>query len=360
MFRTFWCTDFRVAHEKKRTAQARISSGSNWRSPSAVILSCVVGMFIGPAASAQNDRCDPNKVVSAENCARCHINETAVWKQTPHFRTFDELGRSAEAQLISQKLGIRSVKRSDLCVNCHFTCQTDGEKVKPIAGISCESCHGAAADWINIHNQYLSSSGTKESETEPQRLLRLVNSSEKGMYNTRNLYQIASNCLNCHTIPNESLVNVGGHKAASDDFEFVRWSQGSLRHNFLRTGGAANAVTPIEQLRMMYVVGLIADLEYSTRATAKATEKSTFGVTAANRAAKVAMQVYELQQKIGDPNLQIALEAFASAELRINNGSALNEIADRIRAAGERFCSESNVSNLLAIDAYLPKPGEYK
>jgi hypothetical protein len=349
-------------------SQSDAPRGRSFREPArshrcdcAFFLLAVILCLLPPTpSSAQNDRCDPNKVVSAESCARCHVNETAAWKKTPHFRTFDELGRSPEAQQISQKLGIRSVKRSDLCINCHFTCQNDGEKVKPIAGISCESCHGAAADWINVHNQYLSSSGTKESQTEHQRMMRLVSSSEKGMYNTRNVYQIASNCLNCHTIPDENLVNVGGHKATSDDFEFVRWSQGSVRHNFLRTGGTANAVAPIDQLRVMYVVGLIADLEYSTRASAKATEKSTYGLAVANRAARVAVQLYKIQQDIGDPQLEAALNAFAKAELRLKNESQLETIANQIRAAGEAFAAQADGERLSVIDRYLPKLSEYK
>jgi hypothetical protein len=350
--------------EKTSTNRVRVGvrphADAAWLFALASILSSFFVLFDGRTALAQNDRCDPDKVVSSESCARCHINETAAWKQTPHFRTFEELGRSAEAQLISQRLGIRSVKRSDLCLNCHFTCQNDGEKVKPISGVSCESCHGAAADWVSLHNQYLSGSGTKESETEEQRWLRLANSAERGMYNTRNLYQIASNCLNCHTIPNETLVNVGGHKATSDDFEFVRWSQGSIRHNFLRTGGTTNAITPIEQLRVMYVVGLIADLEYSTRATAKATQKSTYGNAVANRAARVAVQLYQIQQQISDPHLQAALTAFAGAELRLKNEANLVEIANQIQTAGESFAKEADGTRLAAVDPHLPKPNEYK
>jgi hypothetical protein len=313
-----------------------------------------------PKAFGQNDRCNPAKVVGAENCARCHVNETAAWKQTPHCRTFDELGRNPAAQEICQKLGIRSVKRSDLCRDCHFTSQSANNTVKPIAGVSCESCHGAAADWITIHNQYLSPTGTKESEQDSERLRRLAASSEKGMHNTRNLYQIASNCLSCHTIPNETLVNIGGHKATSDQFEFVSWSQGSIRHNFLQTGGTQNAITPIEQLRVMYVVGLIADLEYSTRATAQATTKSTFGVTLASRAGAVALKLYEIQQQIQDPNLQTVLKAFAQAELKLNRQAELTAIANQIRLAGEAFAAEADGSKYAALDAWLPSPNQYR
>ena len=62
------------------------------------------------------------------------------------------------------------------------------------------------------------------------------------MNNPHNIYLIARQCYDCHTVPNERLVNVGGHLAGSQDFELVAWSQGMVRHNFLRTGGTTNAV----------------------------------------------------------------------------------------------------------------------
>ena len=187
-----------------------------------------------------------------------------------------------------------------------------------------------------------------------------IGPTEFGMQNTRNLYSIASSCFNCHTVPNEELVNVGGHKAGSEDFELVRWSQGQVRHNFLRVGGQTNAISETPRLRVMFVVGLIADLEFSTRATAKAMTKSTYGMTVANRAARTSVKLYEVQQMIKDPNVQRALEAFAQAELRTENQDSLLAIADEIRRAGEKFAAQEDGARLAVIDSLLPKPSEYK
>ena len=309
---------------------------------------------------AQNSKCDPTKVMTANACAKCHGNEVQTWKKTPHFRTFDELGRRDEAKLICSKLGLRSVKRSDVCLDCHFTVQNVNGRNKPIAGVSCESCHGASKDWISIHNDYGGPLATRQSETPHHASQRLANATAHGMRNTRNLYAIASSCFNCHTVPNEELVNVGGHKAGTEEFELVSWSQGQVRHNFLRTGGQKNATSDPDRLRIMFVVGLIADLEHSTRATAKATERSTYGTKVANRAARTAVKLYELQQKIKDPNVQAALEAFAAAELKINNQSSLARIADRIQRSGERFSNEADGSRLAMVDSMLPSPDQYK
>ncbi|MFK7766164.1 MAG: multiheme c-type cytochrome [Mariniblastus sp.] len=309
--------------------------------------------------SAQNSRCDPNKVMTAESCAKCHVNEVQTWKKTPHFRTFDELGRRPEAKEICSKLGLRSVKRSDVCIDCHFTTKHINGKNKAVSGVSCESCHGASQDWIAIHNDY-GPTGTKETESSAHAAERLSMSSEFGMNNTRNLYDIASNCFNCHTVPNEELVNVGGHKAGTEDFELVRFSQGQVRHNYLRTNGTANAQSEPARLRVMYIVGMMADLEYSTRATARATEKSTFGTKVANRAARTAVKLFEVQQKINDPHVEAALQAFAQAELKINNGESLSQIADQIKSAGQSFSSLADGARLSMIDPLLPNPSEYK
>ena len=309
---------------------------------------------------AQNEFCDPSKVVTAEACARCHVNEVQNWKKTPHYRTFDELGRRPEATEICRKLGLRSVKRSDVCIDCHFTTQAVRDRNKPVSGISCESCHGAAQDWINVHNDYGGPTAIKETESVEHARARFKASVEFGMRNTRNLYLIASSCFNCHTVPNEELVNVGGHLAGSENFELVSWSQGQVRHNFLRTGGQANAISDPDRLRVMFVVGLIANLEFSTRATAKATSRSTYGITVANRAARVAMQLYEVQQRIQNEDVQRALQAFAAAELKLNNRDSLLAIADQIQQAGSDFAEHADGASLSAIDSMLPDPSQYK
>jgi len=319
-----------------------------------------VVLLLSGSALAQPPQCDPDKVLTWESCAKCHSGEVGVWKQTPHHQTFDELSRNPRASEICQKMGLRSVKRSDVCINCHFTLKTKGDREKPVSGISCESCHGAAADWIELHNDYGGNTGTKENETEEHRDQRLAESTAYGMRNTRDLYLIASSCLHCHTVPNEELVNVGGHKAGSDDFELVRWSQGRVRHNFLRSDGQFNATSSIERLRVMYVVGLIADLEFSTRATAEATEKSTYGLAVATRAARTAQKLMELNTVVQIEEVDAVLNAFSGASLSTNNQDQLLEIADEIRQFGQEFAVNADGEDLQAVDPFLPNESEYK
>ncbi|HMO16079.1 MAG TPA: cytochrome c family protein [Pirellulaceae bacterium] len=305
-------------------------------------------------------RCDPTKVLTADSCARCHANEVQVWQQTPHFRTFESMHRDPRAQQIAERMGLRSIKRSDVCINCHYTMQEQGGNLRAVSGISCESCHGAALDWLEIHNDYGGPTATKGSESAAHRQQRVDKSIQRGMRNPNNVYLIARSCLECHTVPHEELVNVGGHKSGSVDFELVSWSQGRLRHNFSRTDGRANATNPIERIRVMYVVGLIAELEFSTRATSKATKKAEYGLAVANRAAKTATKLYEIQQQINDPILEQVLVTFAEAELRLNNQQQLLTIAERISDLGFEFAQAADGSKLAAIDHLIPKPEQYK
>ena len=310
---------------------------------------------------AQGVRCDPTKTMSAETCAKCHGNEVQVWQSTPHHKTYEELSRRQRSKEICRNMGLGSaVKRNDVCTQCHFTMQEKGSRVKAIAGISCESCHGASKDWVNVHNNYGGPTATQDSETAQHKQQRLAESTELGMRNTQNLYLIASSCLNCHTVPNEKLVNVGGHFAGTDDFELVAYSQGSVRHNFLRTGNTTNAESTEQRLRLMYVVGLIADLEYSTRATGQATEKSKYGLAVANRAARKAVKLFEVQQEINHPVVQQILETFAAANLKINNQNQLEGIADQIQQLGRQFSASEDGSNLASVDPFLPDPSTYK
>jgi hypothetical protein len=299
-------------------------------------------------------------VIGADHCARCHVGEVQVWSSTPHALTFDRLHRDPRAKEIAQLMGQRSIKRGDLCIDCHYTSQRAADQVRVVAGISCESCHGAARDWLALHYDYGGPAVTRDNESAAHRDERLAASIAAGMRNPTNIYLVAQSCFQCHTVPSESLVNVGGHRAGSDTFEMVAWSQGQVRHNFLRTGGTQNAVNDSARLRVMLVAGVMCDLEFSTRATALATERSTYGLAVAQRAARTALRLYEIQQTLGDPHVQRALEAFAEAELRINNAAQLTAIADRIAAAGIAFAAEANGDALAAVDPWLPAPSTYK
>jgi len=304
--------------------------------------------------------CDPAKVLGPDSCTKCHENEMLAWRETPHFAAFESLHRTPEAKAIADRLDLRSVKRNDQCTKCHYTMQSEGGRERAVSGVSCESCHGAAQDWITLHSDYGGPTATKAIETPDHRKQRVAESMAAGMNNPANLYTIARQCLACHTSPDERLVNVGGHAAGSSDFELVAWSQGKVRHNFARTDGASNALSSPERLRVMFIVGVMADLEASLRATAAASEKAGYGIAAAKRAARQKFRLYEISQLVENPHVAAAMKAALGARLKLNNRETLVEAADAIGKAAYEFAETADGAELAAIDPLLPPPEQYK
>lgn len=304
---------------------------------------------------------DPHKVLGNETCVKCHAGEVKVWQGTPHAATFDTLHRRPEAKQIALKLGLQSIKHEGRCVACHYTQQSlAGNPPHVIAGVSCESCHGPAMDWLEIHHNYGGESITRLTESPQHRQQRIAASVHAGMRNPLNVYLVAQSCLRCHTTADEELVNVGGHTAGSLDFEFVSWSQGTVRHNFVRSDGKSNDVSSPERLRVMFVAGMIAELEASLRATAAATQKAKFGVTAAQRAARAAARLRSVSQKVSDPHLVEILGVFDSIQLKLNNAEQLTLAADQIAKLGVRFAATNNGAAMESLDPFIPSVDRWK
>ncbi len=326
-----------------------------------VLVVCMCGhRATAEEAKVGSAAADAAKIVGPDQCAKCHQPEVQQWMRTPHFATFDSLHRQPRAKEIADKLGLQSIKRSDVCTQCHYTLQNQEGRDRVVAGVSCESCHGGALGWLTLHSDYGGAGITRATESAEHRAKRVKDSVAQGMNNPHNIYLIAKQCYDCHTVPNEKLVNVGGHIAGSQDFELVAWSQGMVRHNFVRTGGATNATLSPEDLRVMYVVGVMTDLEYSLRAVAAATDKATFGVTSAQRAARMKKRLHKIQALVNEPLIKPALDAVATVELRLGNNEAIVAAADAISAAAYDFAEQADGKKLAAIDAMLPTPNQYK
>jgi Cytochrome c554 and c-prime len=337
------------------------------------ILVCCFGVITFPAIYGQaNDHQDPrnqnwdlninpHKVIGSESCEKCHSQEIRVWKQTPHFETFNTLHRKKSAQEIASKLGISSFKNDSNCIQCHYTMKSDSQnQLEAIAGVSCESCHGAAKDWIAVHNDYGGEGAKRTQEAPEHRIQRLTDSIQNGMRNPVNTYLVAQSCYRCHTVPDEKLVNVGGHVAGSQDFEIVSWSQGTVRHKFIESDGSVNAESTPERLRLLFMTGMIADLEFSLRATAKATTKDSFGVASAQRASRALKRLRSAQDKLQISILDQVLAVVQPADLKLNNGEVLNRAADSVHALGLQFAATVGGEALSAIDPFIPPKDKWK
>ncbi len=301
------------------------------------------------------------KVVGPNACAECHKDETEAWKGSHHFKTFRELPRKQEAREIAKRMSVKRINAEGLCLGCHFTAQKEGNRTKALAGISCESCHGAGEDWIKVHSEY--SGKTEQTETKAEEAARWKKADSLGMLRPSAIYKIAKNCYSCHVVPNEKLVNVGGHPAGSA-FELLSWSQGEVRHNTWHSKGKGNLPASANRKRIFYLVGLAVEVETALRAIGKATVRKEYAFKMAKRADD-ARKAFEKAVKavpnvteLGEIDEMVKL--FYSAGLKLNNDKALTAAADAIAAKIIQISTRYDGSELAAIDPLMPKENDYK
>ena len=135
----------------------------------------------------------------ADLCIRCHRSEqgdwvdtatTATWRHDAHSRShLALLSDNPRTQAMEQALGFKAAEQKS-CVACHTHSSAeppiDEETSVLHAGISCETCHGAAEAYLEKHME---------------KSWRFLDSAEKaafGMHDLRNPVLKAENCLSCH------------------------------------------------------------------------------------------------------------------------------------------------------------------
>jgi hypothetical protein len=307
---------------------------------------------------AADGAADPAKIVGPNACAECHKQEVEAWKGTHHFKTFREMPRNAEANEIAEKMGVRRVKSDSLCLNCHFTVQEKNNREEPVAGISCESCHSAGRDWIKVHSGF---SGKKEkTETRAEEAARWKLADSKGMIRPHALYQLAKNCYGCHVVPQEDLVNKGGHRAGST-FELVSWSQGEVLHNTWYSEGKDNVPASAARKRMLYLVGLGVELETALRAVGKATVRKVYAFEMAKRADQARKQLAAAAKAAPNvPEIAKIVQFAHSAGLKLNNERQLTEAADGVAKLLANITEKYDGSTMAGLDSLIPGPDEFK
>jgi hypothetical protein len=314
----------------------------------------IVLVFMSGGISAT----EPAKTVGPNACAECHKQEAEAWKLTHHFKTFRDLPRSKNANEIADKMGLKRIKSEGLCLTCHFTVQQKDGSEEPIAGISCESCHSSGADWIKVHSGF--SGKTEKTETKDEADARLKLADSKGMIRPRYLYKLAKNCYGCHVVPQEKLVNVGGH-AAGSKFELVSWSQGEVLHKTWTSKGKGNVPASAARKRMLYLVGLGVELETALRAVGQATVRKIYAFEMAKRADQARKQLAVAAKAAANvPELKTIVDLGYSAGLKLNNDRALTVAADGISKQLASLTEKYDGSTLAAIDNLIPGPDKLK
>jgi hypothetical protein len=320
-----------------------------WLSGPLVVFSMAAG---GTFAS------DPTKIVGPNACAECHKQEAEAWKASHHFKTFREMPRRKEANEIAERMGIQRIRSDSMCLGCHYTVEQKDDKKQPVAGISCESCHSAGGDWIKIHSGFSGKTEKTESKAEADARWKLAES--KGMIRPSSLYSLAKNCYSCHVVPQEDLVNKGGH-AAGSAFELVSWSLGEVRHNTWHSKGKENVPASAARKRMLYLIGLGVELETALRAVGKATARRTYAFEMAKRADKARKQLAAAAKAAPNvPEIAGLVEFGHAAGLKLNNDRFLTAAADGVSKLLATISSKYDGSTMAGLDSLIPGPDTFK
>ena len=301
---------------------------------------------------------DPAKIVGPNACAECHKQEAEAWKGTHHFKTFREMPRRKEANEIAEKMGVQRIRSESMCLTCHYTVQQKENTKQPIAGISCELCHSAGGDWIKVHSQF--SGKTEKTETKAEAEARLKLADSKGMIRPSSLYRLAKNCYSCHVVPQEDLVNKGGHTAGSA-FELVSWSQGEVRHNTWHSKGKENVPASAARKRMLYLVGLGVELETGLRAVSRATARKLYAFEMAKRVDRARKQLAAAAKAAPNvPEIAKMVEYAYSAGLKLNNERFLTAAADGVSKLLVSITEKYDGSTMAGLDSLIPAPDKFK
>jgi hypothetical protein len=171
---------------------------------------------------------------------------------------------------------------------------------------------------------------------------------------------LAKNCYACHVVPQEDLVNKGGHRAGSA-FDLVSWSQGEVLHNTWYSKGRENVPAKAARKRMLYLVGLGVDLETALRAVAKATVRKSYAFEMAKRADRARKQLAAAAKAVPNvPEIAKMVELGHSAGLTLNNERSLTTAADGVSKLLASITETYDGSTMAGLDSMIPGPDKYK
>ncbi len=277
-------------------------------------------------------------------CLECHKAEHEVWSATKHFKSYRTVHKDKKAKAIVKSIGGKSMKKTDACKLCHYTQvqKAPGEKASVKSGPSCESCHGASSDWMKIHNDYGGPSVKMANEDPAHKTARIKNATAAGMIWASDRYGIVENCASCHGLNNDKLDGKvlsamlnGGHPI-NTEWEFVRYSQGSVRHRFYAPNTTTNAEMSVAELSILFVEGQAATLVSASDALTKsddakyqvAQNKRLAGAKAALSALKSVPEAAALVAAPTRDNARKLVAAIAGKDLSGEVGGMLPKKAD--------------------------------
>lgn len=330
----------------------------------------VVGCCSSPGFLAAQQTSAPDTIVGRDKCAACHTTELATWEASSHNQKAWSLLDHTKAPEFAAALGVSNVKGNSACTQCHGTHQSIGNQLKILPGNSCESCHGGAKDWMKMHYDFgaarvvdsstpmASLLADRTNETAVHRAERDAACKTAGMIRSSDAYSLAKNCLACHLVPNEKLVTAG--HPVSSDFEFVEWSSGEVRHNFL-LDTSVNAEAPTNWMdpqrsgqtrsvtgrkRLNWLAGMLADLEMSLNARSRVTsvKRGTLGDKLNDRILDVQDELEDLDFDALKPVLAAVADINKKSlkEITANDAVLYTTAAQAVASVGQKLLEENS------------------
>ncbi|MBU6409594.1 MAG: hypothetical protein KGR98_04315 [Verrucomicrobia bacterium] len=164
-----------------------------------------LGLVFSLAAAAM---AAPAKFLGANSCASssCHgggganQNQFLVWSLKDfHSQRPVAMLETARARQIADAAGIADPMTDERCTTCHEPLRDvpksrRGPAFNPVEGVSCESCHSPAGNWVRSH--------TRTDYTRADR-------TAAGMRDLENLYVRANTCVACHQVVSPALLRAG-------------------------------------------------------------------------------------------------------------------------------------------------------
>ena len=150
----------------------------------------------------------PAKFLGANSCASAschggggaHQDQFLVWSLKDfHSQRPPATLATARSKQIADTLAIKDPTADARCTVCHAPLNSvpenlRGENFKVSEGVSCESCHGAAENWLRAH--------TRKDYTRADR-------TAAGMRDLQNLYVRANTCVACHQNVDNDILKAG-------------------------------------------------------------------------------------------------------------------------------------------------------
>ncbi len=150
----------------------------------------------------------PVKFLGANSCAStsCHggggakQNQFLTWSLKDfHSQRPTATLTTARSKQIAEALQIKDPTVDARCISCHAPLRDvpetlRSENFKVSEGVSCESCHGPAENWLRSH--------TRTDYTRADR-------TAAGMRDLQNLYVRANTCVACHQVVSQPLLQAG-------------------------------------------------------------------------------------------------------------------------------------------------------